>query len=529
MRSENKLRFNFEEISPKDFRSRGELEVHLDRIFSKYEIHGSKLSEEQVWKLIERRGLSEFASAITEFIRSARKMNLDEAGLQKLRKSHRSAGDVETRFLEIGVVFYTRYIQELQEQRVTDFDGLIDQAIANLDLGKTIFNTKDRSIDATKIKHILIDEFQDFSAPFYRMLEAIRRINKSVNVFAVGDDWQAINRFTGSELRFFNDVNSYLGSTQQFQMSRNYRSSREVVDAGNAIMNGSGAPGIATVEWSGKVEIVNIDDVDLSPIERTRFGRDSRQSFHTLLRYVSRGVNAGESVTILARRNTPSGFYVKNLDELRSQVVNHLPSASADLVKTSTIHRFKGLEDHSVILVEGTADTCPLIHPNWIFQRVFGTTLQEIYDEEKRLFYVGVTRATTHSVILTSKTRLSPFVRQLSELTRTKFVDSSAAPKVPNDPGVWTVQVMSDAGHSTSPTRNIHKLLRQNEYSFNNDSTKPWLSYWSKRITGGKFAATHVRVEDWISRADSIVVKILNEHGVVVDSFQVTSGRCLSS
>ena len=248
-RHENKRRFHFEEISPKDFRSRVDLETHLDRVLSKYEIHGSKLSEEQVWKLIEIRGLSEFASAITVFIRSARKMNLDEAGFHKLRQSHRSAGDIETRFLELGAIFYTRYVQELKKQTFTDFDGLIHQAIADLDLGKIIFNTKDRSIDATKIKHILIDEFQDFSAPFYRMLEAIRRVNKSVNVFAVGDDWQAINRFAGSELRFFNDVNSYLGSTQQFQMSRNYRSSREVVDAGNAIMNGSGAPGIATVEW----------------------------------------------------------------------------------------------------------------------------------------------------------------------------------------------------------------------------------------------------------------------------------------
>ena len=57
--------------------------------------------------------------------------------------------------------------------------------------------------DLKQIRYVLIDEYQDFSELFYRLVQAVREQNPRARFFCVGDDWQAINGFAGSDLRFF--------------------------------------------------------------------------------------------------------------------------------------------------------------------------------------------------------------------------------------------------------------------------------------------------------------------------------------
>ncbi|MFI7884512.1 hypothetical protein ACFMJL_23990, partial [Acinetobacter baumannii] len=76
----------------------------------------------------------------------------------------------------------------------------------------------------------------------YQLLSAIRQQNPKAEFFCVGDDWQAINGFAGSELRFFHNFRDYFGPFQQEYITKNYRSKRLVVEAGNALMHGRGKP-----------------------------------------------------------------------------------------------------------------------------------------------------------------------------------------------------------------------------------------------------------------------------------------------
>jgi len=67
-----------------------------------------------------------------------------------------------------------------------------------------------RRVQLNELKWLMVDEYQDFSQLFYSLIKAIRENNSDVKLFCVGDDWQAINAFAGSNLCYFADFRKYL-------------------------------------------------------------------------------------------------------------------------------------------------------------------------------------------------------------------------------------------------------------------------------------------------------------------------------
>ena len=81
----------------------------------------------------------------------------------------------------------------LLNQKEIDFEDMIGQAIAYVSGG---------SILHPPWNYILVDEFQDISEPRAKLVKALRDSVPECSLFCVGDDWQAIYRFTGSDIRF---------------------------------------------------------------------------------------------------------------------------------------------------------------------------------------------------------------------------------------------------------------------------------------------------------------------------------------
>jgi DNA helicase-4 len=71
-----------------------------------------------------------------------------------------------------------------------------------------------------------------------------------------------------------------------------------------------------------------------------------------------------------------------------------------ETLQTSSTHAFKGKEADVVIVWDGDAGSYPLVHPDWVFNRIFGTSLEDVIAEEQRLAYVAVTRAREHLFII---------------------------------------------------------------------------------------------------------------------------------
>ena len=216
--------------------------------------------------------------------------------------------DLEKKFFIVISTLYERYLVGLKEKKMLDFDGLLIRAIEEVGDGRTVFQRKDlNAVDAKDLKHIFVDEFQDFSELFYRLIEKIIRNNFDANLFCVGDDWQAINGFAGSELKYFKNFNKFpfielSDDTDNLSLLTNYRSTANIVSFSNALMIGKGEPGRpASSQSCGLINIVNFDNVTLTEFERNLFKGD--KCTPVLLRIIKKVLNRKENLTILSRTN----------------------------------------------------------------------------------------------------------------------------------------------------------------------------------------------------------------------------------
>ncbi|MEG3438206.1 UvrD-helicase domain-containing protein [Pannus brasiliensis CCIBt3594] len=266
-RDDKRKQWKFLEFNPQQISS-GEQEFS-DLIKTSLEnlaIECNKLSEDEIWEKAKRRAIDNFTKAMKQFVQLCRKRFLTPEELQIKIQDHESIDEFETEFLELGKVFYESYLAKLEVMGEEDFDGLMQTAIGLVESGNTIFSRKSGSGDLNRLKYILIDEYQDFSELFYRLIEAIRRHNQKALFFCVGDDWQSINGFAGSDLQYYQNFQQYFPNSLRLNISTNYRSASSIVTNGNILMQGLGKPARPYQWQSGIVKLVDLQSFE--PIQR---------------------------------------------------------------------------------------------------------------------------------------------------------------------------------------------------------------------------------------------------------------------
>ena len=103
-------------------------------------------------------------------------------------------------FLRIYFACYEKYEEYLNDQRMYDFADMINDA--------TRIVSEDRT-GQFKYQYILVDEVQDLSQNRFHLIRELLRRNANCKLFAVGDDWQSIYRFAGSDLTLIQDFEQY--------------------------------------------------------------------------------------------------------------------------------------------------------------------------------------------------------------------------------------------------------------------------------------------------------------------------------
>ena len=106
------------------------------------------------------------------------------------------------------------------------------------------------------------------------------------------------------------------------------------------------------------------------------------------------------------------------LDCFLIELRDKLPSEHAERVTISTVHKYKGRQNDVVLVLDAMERRYPLLHPNWFFTHVLGDSIKRLTDEERRLFYVALTRAVEDLYILTEKNSFSPFLKDLGKNIR---------------------------------------------------------------------------------------------------------------
>lgn len=199
-----------------------------------------RLPEEEIWKRIRDRTITRFAKMTRTFVERCRVAVLTPAKLQNQIDKHTSLSDIEATFLRMAATVFSAYLAHLSAEGEEDFSGLLERAVTKIEYGQTIFDRKSGRGDLSKMRFILVDEFQDFSPLFLCMLQAARRHNPEMQVFCVGDDWQAINAFAGSDIQYFERFDEHFPPATRLSIATNYRSAPCIVELGNRLMKGRG-------------------------------------------------------------------------------------------------------------------------------------------------------------------------------------------------------------------------------------------------------------------------------------------------
>jgi DNA helicase-4 len=274
----------------------------------------------------------------------------------------------------------------LKAEDAVDFSGLIHQAVNILEKGRFI----------SPWKHILVDEFQDISPQRARLLSALRQQNSHTSLFAVGDDWQAIYRFSGAELSLTTAFAANFGDGAQCALDTTYRFNDRIGEIANKFVQQNPyqlKKPLNSLTKGNKKAIVILPEEQLD----------------ALLDKLSGFAKSDEQILILAR-------YHHRRPEVLQKAATRWPQLNIEFM---TIHASKGQQAEYVIIVgldEGN-DGFPAAARESILEQVLLPKPEDFDDaEERRLLYVAMTRAKHNVWLMQNKSQPSVFVEQLDNL-----------------------------------------------------------------------------------------------------------------
>ena len=518
------------EFSPTDIANNGP-ESFLNLLKSsliEQEISCVRLSEDEIWDRIRDRAIDRFTISAINFISRCRKQSLSPSALLELISSYSCVTDVEEMFHSLAHQLYVAYLDRLAATGEEDFDGLLGRTAEIINSGHTEFKRVSGNGDLSVMRYICIDEFQDFSDLFYRLLTAIKSKNSSAEFFCVGDDWQAINGFAGSDLRFFEHFGKYIGKFRKLYISTNYRSANSIVSIGNALMDGLGQPAISHKESTGEVVVLDLEKFAPSLLETQRHPGDHITA--AVSRLTNKAISDNIDVVMLARRNGLPWF-VNYQDQPESNehglsrylnlVRSLFPKGINERITISTAHKYKGLEKSMVIVLDAVARSYPLIHPDWAFSRILGDSPEKIAAEERRLLYVALTRAVDTLVIITESRNKSPFLQELQKNYHLNAIDWSQYPPIIGKVTSVVVKVGNQSNRGGAPTFAIKDSLKASGYQW---QTTGWQG-WAKSFLLAGFNIEKLKSEIWADAADGIDIRIFDESDTIIAQFTIDNGN----
>ena len=150
-----------------------------------------------------------------QFIHKAKQASLSPNIMRKKIEELEQADARTLTFLELACDVFVAYQARLKGENRIDFDDLLMRAKKEIEktrgdcLVELVEKGQGPATKLNDLRYVMIDEYQDFSDLFYGIVNTMIQYNPDLNVFAVGDDWQAINAFAGSDLKFFSNFTGY--------------------------------------------------------------------------------------------------------------------------------------------------------------------------------------------------------------------------------------------------------------------------------------------------------------------------------
>lgn len=327
-------------------------------------------------------------------------------------------------FLNICNDCYLEYQRYLKENDAVDFEDMINESARILREVKEMKQKLD-------FKYIIVDEYQDISHQRFDLVTALHEVTDA-KIVAVGDDWQSIYAFSGSDITLFTKFEEKMGYAKQMKIVKTYRNSQEVIDiAGNFIQENPTQIQKALVSPKSITDPVIIYTYDSTlkiPGQSPRAGAAYAlaSAVQTALEQImfynqqEKKDNRSSSILLLGR----FGFDGDNLERTglfeyknREGKVRCVKYPYLNIT-FMTAHASKGLGYDNVIVINGKNETYGFpskIEDDPVLSFVIKGDRSIDYAEERRLFYVAMTRTKNRVFFVAPEKNPSEFLLELKQ------------------------------------------------------------------------------------------------------------------
>ncbi len=230
--------------------------------------------------------------------------------------------------------------------------------------------------------HILVDEYQDVNA---MQVELLKLLN-APNFFAVGDPRQSIFGWRGSDIRYILNFQKDYGASEVIHLTKNYRSKKKIVDFMNHSISEMGLPDLEHhLESDSSIKIVSFENEQFERIFIIDQILNSKIPYKDIFVLGRTNRQLTELSQMLNQRKIP---HVLKTDEVRNP-----KESSSGVLTLATIHAIKGLEAKKVFVIGCNEQNFPCKASDHPAVEMVKTEHFDKLEEERRLFYVAISRA----------------------------------------------------------------------------------------------------------------------------------------
>ena len=343
--------------------------------------------------------VSELFATVITLIKS------NDCSLDDIKSRNKSFKNLPSITLTLNLIapLFELYQNHLQSHNEIDFNDMINNASRYVTENRYIHN----------YKYVIVDEYQDISQSRFRLLYLMRQ-QKDYSLFCVGDDWQSIYRFNGSDIGFILDFEKYWGAAEISKIETTYRFTQSLIDVSSSFI-------MRNPDQKKKSLRSAIEDTEFS-VERIT------------------GINETVAINLLSDQllNLPQnssaillGRYRFDINIIKAsrRLSYHYDNSKKKVVVTHalrkdlkisfmTIHASKGLQADYVFILNNKCYGAGF--PSKIADAPILSLLLDNSDsfpeaEERRLFYVATTRAKKKVWLVTVEKNISEFVNEIEE------------------------------------------------------------------------------------------------------------------
>ncbi len=399
------------ELYPSNDYTRTDYLDFLKKELEKREIFSDKKNEKEIFlKIMETKKESQifkFTDLVLSFISKFKSKNYTDEDFFTLKNKIDNKPEVIEQLTIIREIYHY-YNRKIHKEYLVDFEDMVNYAYRYMD-------SHPLTEEKLNYRYIIVDEYQDISFQRFHLLQKISQIFNA-KIIGVGDDWQAVFGFSGADIQLFTKFCELMGYGEIIKITNTYRNSQELIDiAGEFVLKN-------TNQFEKKLKSIKHLP---NPIEIIYYDRNQKSAVGELLIRILDQIylnNPKHDVLLLGRYHKDKEKILENScfkEGIESEQEIIYQNHKDMKIKFLTVHSAKGLGFDQVILLNAIDDTYGFPSKKKE-QEILSILNDESEDdiefaEERRLFYVAITRTKNKVYILAPNTKTSIFVDEIKD------------------------------------------------------------------------------------------------------------------